>query len=412
MNSKLKASQHSTNRAVALVLVITLIAVASTRMRADTGTCNGASITLPFTDVPASNIFFCAIASAYFTGLTNGTTPTTYNPTATVNREQMAAFITRTLDQSLRRGGNRAALNQWWTQATIPTSAMTQVGNTPRSVQSDGSDLWVASGSTVSRVQASDGRLLETWTGASGANAVLVARGRIFVTANASPGRLYSIDPTQPPGAATLVSAGLGEGPRGIAYDGSRIWTSNSLLGGSVSIVSFAPICGGVCVVTVSEGFTDPEGILYDGSDIWVTDQGDGTIKKLNSEGSIVLSLPVGNEPGQPIFDGTNIWVPNSDSDSVTVVRVKDSMGSPLASPFVLATLTGNGLRTPQQAAFDGQHILVTNFDGNSASLWRATHLTPLGSFSTGANSGPRGACSDGINFWITLVTTDRLARF
>ena len=48
---------------------------------------------------------------------------------------------------------------------------------------------------------------------------------------------------------------------------------------------------------------------------------------------------------------------------------------------------------------------------GNSVSLWKATDLTPLGSVATGNNSGPRGACSDGINFWITLATTDRLAR-
>ena len=286
-------SDFLVHRILALVALTIALTVISTQIRADTGTCGEAIITLPFTDVPSSNVFFCSIASAYFTGLTNGTTTTTYGPAQPVPREQMAAFITRTLDQSLRRGGDRAALNQWWTQAAIPSTAITQVGNAPRSVQSDGSDLWVAASSTVSRVRASDGRLLETWTGASGANGVLVARGRIFISANSSPGRLYSIDPTQPPGAVTLVTS-LGEGPRGIAYDGSRIWTANSLLGGSVSIVSFSAICGGVCVVTVTEGFSDPEGILYDGSHIWVTDQGDNSIKKLNSDGSIALSLPVG----------------------------------------------------------------------------------------------------------------------
>jgi hypothetical protein len=94
------------------------------------------------------------------------------------------------------------------------------------------------------------------------------------------------------------------------------------------------------------------------------------------------------------------------------VVRVKDSAGNPLAQPFVLATLTGNGLSFPDSAAFDGQRILLTNSSGNSGSLWRAADLTPLGSFSTGANSGPFGACSDGINFWIALSGTDRLGRF
>jgi len=33
-----------------------------------------AMVTLPFTDVPSSKIFFSSIAEAYFSALTNGTT--------------------------------------------------------------------------------------------------------------------------------------------------------------------------------------------------------------------------------------------------------------------------------------------------------------------------------------------------
>jgi hypothetical protein len=93
-------------------------------------------------------------------------------------------------------------------------------------------------------------------------------------------------------------------------------------------------------------------------------------------------------------------------------VRVKDAQGNPLASPFVLATLTDNGLAGPTTAAFDGERILVTNLFGHSVSLWKATDLTPLGNFPTGAGTGPLGACSDGLNFWLTLAGTDKLARF
>jgi S-layer family protein len=410
--TSMKVTRQIRHRALLLVAAIVALGLASSQIRADTGSCSGASITLPFTDVPSSNIFFCSIASVYFSGLTNGTTATTYSPSANVTREQMAAFITRTLDQSLRRGSSRAPLGQWWTQTIIPSTAMTQVGNFPLSVQSDGADLWVANfnSNTVSRVRASDGRLLGTWTGATGANVVLVARGRIFVTGFASPnpGQLYSIDPTQPPGAVLLLSNELGGSPLGIAYDGSKIWTTNDT--GSVSIFRF--ICVGSCVTTLTAGFSGPIGILYDGANIWVTDAGDNTLKKLNSDGSIAQSVPVGNNPRHPIFDGTNIWVPNAGSDSMTVVRVKDSAGNPLAQPFVLATLVGNSLNFPLRAAFDGQRILATNVSGDSVSLWKATDLTPLGSFQTGSNSSPSGACSDGINFWITLTGTNHLARF
>jgi hypothetical protein len=79
---------------------------------------------------------------------------------------------------------------------------------------------------------------------------------------------------------------------------------------------------------------------------------------------------------------------------------------------MLLATLIGNGLSSPFQAAFDGQRVLVTNAIGNSVSMWNAADLTPIGSFSTGANTFPGGVCSDGINFWITLLGVSQLARF
>jgi 6-phosphogluconolactonase len=104
------------------------------------------------------------------------------------------------------------------------------------------------------------------------------------------------------------------------------------------------------------------------------------------------------------VFDGSNIWVPNDFANSVTVVRARDGA--------VLATLTGNGLNAPNQIAFDGQFILVTNSSGDSVSLWKAADLTPVGSFATGTNTVPSGACSDGINFWITLGLSNQLARF
>jgi DNA-binding beta-propeller fold protein YncE len=166
-------------------------------------------------------------------------------------------------------------------------------------------------------------------------------------------------------------------------------------------------------VTTVTTGFSRPVGILYDGANIWVTDQLAHTLLKLNVDGGIAQTINMGFAPAYPVFDGTNIWVPNATSNSVSIVRVKDVEGNPLASAFVLATLTGNGLSGPITAAFDGQRILVTNYGiGNSVSLWKAADLTPLGSFPMGVGNTPLGACSDGLNFWITFQATDKLARF
>jgi hypothetical protein len=398
----MKLSSRSTFRAALVIALILIITIASSRLRADTGTCGGASITLPFTDVPAGNVFFCSIAEAFFSGLANGTDATHYTPAASVPREQMAAFVTRTLDQSLKRGSRRAAQDQYWAPSLATDLALTTVGTTPELVKSDGADLWVANfaSTTVSRVRASDGKLLETWTGAIGAFGVLTAKGRIFVTGDTSPGQLYQIDPTQPAGAVTMLANSLGDLTGSIAFDGTRIWTAAQ--SGSVSIVTLNPFS----VSTVTAGFGDVEGILYDGSNIWVTDEGTspGNLLKLDSNGAIMQTVTVQNSPRFPIFDGTNIWVPNFSSQTVTVVRASTGV--------VVATLTGNGLSSPEQVAFDGERILITNFLNNTVSLWKAADLSPLGSISTGAGTKPAGACSDGLNFWIALNGVGKLARF
>jgi hypothetical protein len=401
LRRRIKMKTRIRNRTMILVAAMMIIIAASTYMRADTGTCGGASITLPFIDVPSGNIFFCSIAEAYFSALTNGTDATHYSPGANVTREQMAAFVTRTMDQSLQRGSRRAALKQFWTPTSADGLGLTTVGTSPQLVESDGADLWVSNfGGTVSRVRASDGKLLGTWTEASNALGVLAAKGLIFVTGYTNPGKLYQIDPTQPMGGVTTLTSSLGVNPLGISFDGARIWTANG--GGSVSIVTLNPIN----VTTVTAGFTGPAGILYDGANMWVTDNGTnpGKLFKLDSNGAIIQIVTVGSDPHISVFDGTNIWVPNSASNTVTVVRA--STGA------VLATLTGNGLNISTTAAFDGERILVTNDNGNSVSLWNATDLSPLGSVSTGLSSHPIGACSDGLNFWITLTTPGKLARF
>ena len=359
-------------------------------------------ICVPFTDV-APGAFCPLVQEIFYLGITTGTTPTTYDPTSDGTRLQMAAFLSRTVDGVLNRGSRRAALNQFWTPGNRVSLGLTTLGSLPALIQSDGEDLWVANigNDSVAKVHASNGKLLETWTGATSALGVIVAMGHIFVSGETSPGQLYRIDPSQAAGAVTTVASNLGNEPFGIAFDGSLIWTAN--ISGSVSIVT----PGGALpwtVTTISTGFGQPYGVLFDGSNVWVTDAPAGTILKLDASGAILQTVTIGPNPRFPIFDGTNIWVPNAGSNSVSVVRASNGT--------VLASLTGNGLNDPRSAAFDGQRVLVTNAVGHSISLWKAADLTSLGSVGTGPGTGPLGACSDGINFWITLNAAGEVVRF
>jgi YVTN family beta-propeller protein len=390
---------------------VTALTFISSRLRADTGTCGGVTTTLPFNDVMSSP-FFCQIARSVFLRpyerhFSHYLQPVEYCDAG----PDGAAFITRTQDSGLRRGSKRAALRQFWTTNPRYLSASgglgtTTVGTGPDAVESDGGDLWVAnvSANTVSRVRGTDGKLLDTWTGATSAAGVLVAMGRVFVTGEGS--NLYMIDPTRPGGAVTeITGTRLGGFPQGIAFDGSRIWVANAAPppSGSVSIVTPGMTIPW-SVSNVFTGFRSPIGILFDGSNIWVTDLAANTLLKLDPSGAILQTVNVGVGPRLPSFDGTNIWVPNINDNTVTVVRA--------ATGAVIATLTGNGLASPWQAAFDGQRILVANHGGDSVSLWKASDLTPIGTFSTGAGTHPLGACSDGTYFWITLQGANQVARF
>ncbi len=300
----------------------------------------------------------------------------------------------------------RAALDQFWTSQNAAAVGLTTVGATPLLLKSDGADIWVANflgGGTVSRVRASDGKSLESWTGALNAFGVVVAMGRVIVTGSRSPGNLYLIDPSQVAGAVTTVASNLGNGPHSITFDGARVWTANA--SGSVSIITPGATIPWT-VTTVTAGFSSPNGALYDGANVWVTDIDTGTLLRLDSSGVIITTVTVGVQPQFPVFDGTNIWVPNNISNSISVVRASDGA--------VVQTLTGNGLNGPVQAAFDGQRVLVTNNNGATAtvSLWRAADLAPLGSFTVSPGNVPFGACSDGVNFWITQPSAGKLVRF
>ena len=363
----------------------------------------------PFTDV--SDAAFCPFVLEIFTlGITTGTTPTSYDPGSVVSRLQMAAFLSRTVDRVLQRSGRRAALRQFWTTQTdqIPVTALP---GPPVFVEYDGADLWagLSPGGLVSRVRASDARVLETWTGVLDfPRGVLFAMGSVFVVAGGSSpgptGRLYRIDPSQPAGAAAMVASNLAQTVQGIAFDGGRIWLTNG--NGTVSIVTPGATVPWT-VTTTAGGYQSPTGILYDGANVWITDNQNesvvnGTLLKLNASGGVLQTVTVGLDPFWPVFDGSNIWVPNINDNSVSVVRA--------SSGAVLATLTGNGLNGPFLAAFDGQRVLLTNESGPSVSLWKAADLTPLGSFPMPVS--PIGACSDGVNFWIALNSQSKLARY
>jgi DNA-binding beta-propeller fold protein YncE len=387
-----------------------LPAIALALLAASTGTaasepCGSASYPFPYTDVASVTNPFCpGIMEAYVTGVSKGTTPTTFSPSEPVIRVDMTTFLQRSLDQGIMRASRRAALNQWWTpQNTLSMRSISLDGNT-LFCMADDKNIWtVTNAGHVAKIRASTGNNVGHWTGAAGGNSAVLAAGQVFVVANTAPGTLYVFDPTQPPGAVTTASNALGGAPLAITFDGTNLWTANSL--GSISVIEPVSPYG---TLTFSSGYLSPSGILFDGTYLWVTDYEAGTLLQVDpSNAAILNTVTVGQGPVTPGFDGTNIWVPNFLDNSITVVQA--------ATHSIVATITAdanNQLNGPAAASFDGERILVPNGTGNSVTLFKAADLSFIANVPTPAAGDPIAACSDGVYFWITQNHSANLLRF
>ena len=81
-------------------------------------------------------------------------------------------------------------------------------------------------------------------------------------------------------------------------------------------------LCNVGVTVTVNVG-SNPRGVAFDGTNIWVTNSSSGTVSTLNPVwNTVTATVTVGTYPWGVAFDGTNIWVTNSVSNTVSKIRV------------------------------------------------------------------------------------------
>ena len=133
-----------------------------------------------------------------------------------------------------------------------------------------------------------------------------------------------------------------------------------------------------------------PYGICFDGTNIWVANNGTNSVTKLRaSDGANLGTYPVGVSPYGICFDGTDIWVANQGSNNVTKLRSSD--GANLGTYVV-----GTG---PTSICFDGTNIWVTNMSSNNVTKLRASDGANLVTYALG--SGPNRICFDGANIWV-----------
>jgi YVTN family beta-propeller protein len=147
--------------------------------------------------------------------------------------------------------------------------------------------------------------------------------------------------------------------------------------------------------VQLAQG-TYPEAVLFDGNHIWVAaEQGSGgVLVELSLTGQVMNNnIPLGAGPIEMAFDGTNIWVTNYTSSTITIV-------SPAGK--ILNTIGLGPKALPEGILFDGTYMWVANngVGVNTVSKFRASSMSLVASYPVGAS--PDGFAFDGTYIWVT----------
>jgi YVTN family beta-propeller protein len=224
-----------------------------------------------------------------------------------------------------------------------------------------------------------------------------------FVTQGQADGRYARISPTTQQLAllkwytairGTQADFGVGNSPRGIAFDGANMWVANYFS----SNVSVLRASDGFHIMTPTVG-ANPIAIAFDGANMWVVNTGSSSVSVLRaSDGFHVMTPTVGANPIAIAFDGANMWVAALGSASVSVLRASD--GSHVMTPTVGAS--------PRGIAFDGANMWVANNSSNSVSVLRGSDGFHIMTPTVGAN--PRGIAFDGANMWVSNASDNNVS--
>lgn len=214
-------------------------------------------------------------------------------------------------------------------------------GSEPWDIVFGASSMWTANRgtSTVSKINVSTGAIVSTYTLPTGSlpNAIAFDGFNIW-TSNQGTSAISKIDTSTD----TVSTYPLPGGPPfGIAFDGQYIWTSNSETS-SVSKIyvptgrvidtysldgygpDFDPNIGPTGIAFDQPGYSTNQNFLDPKTYMWTANYNNRTVSKIETAtGVVVGTYPVGIAPSQLVFDGTNIWVVNSGSQTVTKISAR-----------------------------------------------------------------------------------------
>jgi len=161
-------------------------------------------------------------------------------------------------------------------------------------------------------------------------------------------------------------------------------------------VLEISPSCVQIRKVFVQNG---PIGVAFDGTNIWVTNSTSNTVSKIDaSSGSYLATYAVGSNPRGVVFDGTSIWVANYLSNTVT--KLEASNGQLLGNFAV-----GSG---PYFMSVNGTNNTIWVANRNSNNVMELNQSGGIQNTIATA-SQPQYLTFDGTNMWVSCYNSARV---
>ena len=153
-----------------------------------------------------------------------------------------------------------------------------------------------------------------------------------------------------------------------------------------------------VVVKSITVGST-PLGISSDGTNVWVANDLTGTVSSITAAtGTVASSVTPGSQPNAVSSDGTHVWVTNANLNEVSEYTTTGT--------FVQ---NFTGITSPQGVSSDGTNVWVTSGTNTVDEINIASSSVTATTLPTG--SLPLGVSSDGTNVWVADSGTAKVTQ-
>jgi YVTN family beta-propeller protein len=189
--------------------------------------------------------------------------------------------------------------------------ATIDVGNGPRNVSATEDSVWVANidDNTVSHIDVETGAVASNIRVGLGPRGIVATDDEVWVS-NVNDGTVSIIDPAT----NTIVdTVDVGGEPGGIALTTDSAWVTDA----STDVVIQIDRDSHATVASIPVG-VDPGGTDSTDDTVYVSASGDDQVFVIDADGTVVDQLTTGDKPGGLAVTDTDLWVANTDGNTVS----------------------------------------------------------------------------------------------